>query len=323
MRAVVFSPIHVISNIGKYSTIWRSREIVRKDRKLPSVPHYESIWTHLSKVPFRQSWIEAGGVRTRYVQAGSEEAPAVIMLHGTGGTWEAYMATLGPHSVHFNCFALDFMGSGYSEKPLRDYEIGDYVDQVNAFMRAVGIEKASLIGISLGAWVAVRFASTYPEKTERVTLNAPFGLADDAEEIGGIIKRRGQAYDDPTWENIKKIFDSLIYNEDKRIDDLIALRQATYTAPDAKAAANHVLAVLGPKYLQKNLITDAECRSITAPVLIVESLKDRALFRNTAKRLVELLPNATLLQMDDVGHWPQFEDPDRFNAANIAFLLGQ
>ena len=284
---------------------------------------YESIWTHLANVPFRQGWIDAGPVRTRYVQAGPEDAPAVIMLHGTGGTWEAYMATIGPHAEHFNCFAIDFLGSGYSAKPLRDYEIADYVQQIADFMQAVGLQKASLIGISLGAWVAVRFASTHPDKTTRVTLTAPFGLADDAEEIGGIIKRRGQAYDDPSWENIKKIFDALIYKEDKRIDDLIALRQATYRSAEAKAAANHVLAVLGPKYLHRNLITEAECRSIQAPVMVVESLKDRPLFRNTAQRLMKLLPNAVHLEMDNVGHWPQFEDPATFNHANLRFLRGQ
>ena len=284
---------------------------------------YESIWSHLSQVAFRQDWVDAGGVRTRYVQAGPKDAPTLMMLHGTGGTWEAYMATLGAHARHFNCFAIDFMGSGYSGKPPRDYEIADYVQQVASFMDAMAVERTSLIGISLGAWVAVRFASTHPDKTVKVTLNAPFGLADDAEEIGAIIKRRGAAYDNPSWENIKKIFDALIFKEEKRIDDLIALRQATYANPEAKAAAEHVLAVLGPKYLHKNLITDAECRSIQAPVMVVESLKDRPLFRNTAQRLVTLLPNAVHLPMNDVGHWPQFEDPQTFNKANIEFLLAK
>ncbi len=282
---------------------------------------YESIWSHLKTVAFRQDWVDAGGVRTRYAQAGSPDAPALIMLHGTGGTWEAYMATLGPHSEHFNCFAFDFVGSGYSEKPPHDYEIADYVNQVIGFMDAVGVKRASVIGISLGAWVAVRFASTHPDKVHKVTLNAPFGLADDAEEIGGIIKRRGKAYDDPSWQNIKAIFDSLMYRPEKRIDDLIALRQATYRQPDAKAAAEHVLAVLGPKYLHKNLITEEECRGIRAPVLVVESLKDRPLFLNTARRMLELLPNVSHLQLNDVGHWPQFEAPEQFNKANIDFLL--
>ena len=289
---------------------------------MPSSVGYESIWTHLSQIAFRQDWIDAGGVRTRYVQAGPADAPALIMLHGTGGTWEAYMATLGAHAQHFNCFAIDFLGGGYSDKPSRDYEIADYVEQIAAFMKAVGVEKTSLIGISLGAWVAVRFASTHSDKTVKVVLNAPFGLADDAEEIGGIIKRRNAAYEDPSWENIKKIFDSLIFKEEKRIDDLIALRQATYRDPEAKAAAEHVLAVLGPKYLHKNLITEAECRGIEVPVMVVESMQDRPLFRNTAQRLMTLLPKAVHLEMQNVGHWPQFEDPETFNTASLRFLRG-
>ncbi len=231
------------------------------------------------------------------------------------------MATLGPLSKHFNCFAIDFMGSGYSEKPRRDYEIADYVDQVAGFLSAVGVTRASIIGISLGSWVAVRFASVHPDKTDKVILNAPFGLADEAEEIAGILTRRGRAYDDPSWENIKKIFDSLFYREDKRIDDLIALRQTTYKNPEAKAASEHVLAIFGPKYLQKNLITDAECRAIKAPVMVVESLKDRPLYRNTASRMSELIPNARRFELDNVGHWPQFEDPGAFNAAALDFLL--
>ena len=192
------------------------------------------------------------------------------------------MATLGPLAAHFNCFAPDFMGSGYSEKPRRDYEIGDYVEQVSAFMTGVRMQRASLIRLSLCAWVAGRFASTYPEMVDKVILNAPFGLADDAEEISAIITRRGRLYDDPTWETIRKMFDTLFYRQDKCIDDLIALRQTTYKNPEAK---------------------------------------DRPLFRDTAQRMVKLFLNAVLLPIDNVGHWPQFEDPEAFNKASINFLL--
>ena len=235
------------------------------------------------------------------MQAGPEDAPALIMLHGTGGTWEAYCATIGPHSRYFRCFALDFLGSGYTDKPDRDYQIADYVEHVRDFMRAVGVSKASFIGISLGSWVTARFALTHPSMVEKITLNAPFGFADDEEEIGGIIARRGRAYDDPSWENIRKIFDSLIYNEHKRIDDLVALRQATYRTPEAKAASNHVLSVLGPPYLRNNLISAAEWRRIQAPALVIASLKDRPLYLNTARKVAELMPRGRLLEMDDVG----------------------
>lgn len=282
--------------------------------------HYESIWQHLSTVAFRQGWVDAGGIRTRYVQAGRADAPALIMLHGTGGTWEAYMANLGPHSQHFNCYAIDFMGCGYSDKPLFDYQISSYVEQVKAFMQAVGVGKASFIGISLGAWVATKFAAAYPELTEKITLNAAFGLSDDEETISGIIARRSNAYDNPTWDTIARIFENLILSPEKRIDDLVALRRATFSLPEAKAAARHVLAVYDKKYLSANLITPEDCSRIHNPALVVVSLKDKPLFVNTARRMAQLLPNARALEMDNVAHWPQFEDAETFNRENIAFL---
>jgi len=284
--------------------------------------HYESIWTHLSTTPFRQDWIDVNGVKTRCVQAGRPDAPALFMLHGLGGTWEAYCASLKAHAEHFNCFAFDFMGSGYSAKPDYDYQIKDYVEQIRGLMKAVGVKRTSIIGISLGAWVTAQFAISHPELVDKIVLNAAFGLSDDKEEIAGILTRRGRAYDDPTWQNIKTIFDNLIYKPEKRLDDIIALRQATYSTPGAKEASTHTLALFGPKYLNENLIPPENWSKIKCPALVVLSTNDRPLFVNTARRVAELIPNAKLLQMNDVGHWPQFENPELFNRECIAFLKG-
>ncbi len=88
---------------------------------------YESIWKHLSKVAFTQDWVDAGGVRTRYIRAGQPESPALIMLHGTAGSHEGFCANLGAHAEHFNCFAIDLVGAGLTDKPDHDYEISTYV----------------------------------------------------------------------------------------------------------------------------------------------------------------------------------------------------
>lgn len=79
---------------------------------------------------------------------------------------------------------------------------------------------------------------------------------------------------------------------------------------------------MGTKYLRANLITPEECARIRAEVMVVVSLKDKPLFLNTARRMLELLPNARGLEMDNVAHWPQFEDPETFNRENIKFLKG-
>lgn len=289
----------------------------------PIAQQYESFWKHLSKVAFRQDWVNVNGIRTRYIQAGRPDAPALVMLHGTAGSLEAFCANLGEHSKHFNCFAIDLIGTGLTDKPDMDYEIDTYVSHVHGFMEAVGIEKASLIGISLGTWIAAQFAISHPSMVDKLTFNAPFGFADDAEEMAGIRTRRGRAFDDPSWENVKTIFDNLIYLPAKRIPDLIGMRQAMYREPGAQAGADHILNLFKPESLSRNLIPATGWESIKAPTLIVLSLKDRPLFINTARNLARLMPHAQLLEMDNVGHWPQFENSTLFNDANIRFLLGQ
>jgi len=284
---------------------------------------YESIWTHLSTVPFRLDWIDAGGIRTRFMQAGRHDAPALIMVHGTGGSLEGFCANMGAHAEHFNCIALDLVGSGLSDKPDHDYEVSFYVRHLRMFMKAMGIEKASFVGVSLGSWVTAQLAIDHPEQVATLTMNAPFGLANDAEEIAGIRTRRGKAFDDPSWQNVKVIFDSLIYSEAKRIPDLVGIRQAMYKQPGARAAADHILNLFSPELLPRNLIPEENWRKIEAATLVVMSLRDRPLFLNTARTLAGLIPNARLVEMEGVGHWPQFENPELFNRRNIEFILEQ
>lgn len=72
------------------------------------------------------------------------------MLHGTSGTWETFCANIPVLSQHFNCYAIDMIGSGFTGKPDVDYEIPVYVAHLDDFMRTVGLTHASFIGVSRG-----------------------------------------------------------------------------------------------------------------------------------------------------------------------------
>ena len=71
-----------------------------------------------------------GGIKTRYVQAGNESNPPLIMLHGTAGSLENFAANIAAHARHFNCVAFDMIGSGMTAKPDYDYETEHYVAHV-------------------------------------------------------------------------------------------------------------------------------------------------------------------------------------------------
>jgi pimeloyl-ACP methyl ester carboxylesterase len=281
---------------------------------------HRSVWTHMIRTPFRQDYIDAGGVRTRYVQAGPADAPALIMLHGTAGTWEGFCANVPAHAEHFNCYAIDMVGSGFSSKPDVDYEIPVYVEHVRNFMKAVGLKKASFIGVSLGAWIASKLAIDHPEMVDKLVLLAASGLFANKSAMGDIRARRGKAVEDPSWENIKAIFTSLILDERNRIADIVAVRQASYRQPEMKRAMEHVLCLQDPDIRPRNLIPEEDWKKITAPALVIAAPDDKDVFYQTALQVSKLMPNAQMIEKKGVAHWAHFEEPEFFNRVSIEFL---
>ena len=283
---------------------------------------YRSLWTLLREVEFCQRRIDVGGVSTRVAEAGNPASPALILLHGTGGHWEAYAANLGPLSQHFHCIAIDMVGNGFTDKPDYDYEIGVYVAHVTGVLDALGVPVASFIGMSLGSWVAARFALDHPERTGKLILQSPAGLIATAENMARIRAERTRAVEDPSWNSIKAMFDHLIADEANRIPDLIALRQAIYRLPETRQAIDHVLILQDPDARERNLLAPEQWSSIKAPTLVVASGKDHGEYQSTARQVARLIPNAEVLEMPTVRHWPAFEDPAAFNAAALRFLRG-
>jgi pimeloyl-ACP methyl ester carboxylesterase len=246
----------------------------------------------------------------------------VVLLHGTGGHWEVYAPTIGPLSKHFHCIAVDMVGNGFSDRPGYDYEISVYVSHLAGLLDALGVRKASFIGMSLGAWVAARFALDHPDRTGKVILQSPAGLIATAENMARIRAERTRAVENPTWESIKAMFDHLIADEENRIPDIIALRQAIYRMPETKAAIDHVLILQDPDARERNLLSEEQWSRIQAPTLVVASGKDHSEYQNTAQRVARLIPNSEVVEMPQVRHWPAFEDPETFNAAALRFLRG-
>jgi 2-hydroxy-6-oxonona-2,4-dienedioate hydrolase len=285
-----------------------------------STTDYRSLWTALMRVPFEQRYIQAGGIRTRYAHAGRVGAPAILMLHGTAGSWEGFAANLGPLSEDFDCYAIDMIGSGWSDHPDHDYEIAHYVDHAAAFAQAAGLARYAVVGCSLGAWVAARMALTHPERVSHLVLLSAAGLFANAANMSRIRNARSQAVENPTWENIKPIFDHLIHEERHRIPDIVAVRQAVYRQPDMVRTMQHILCLQDPEIRQRNLITEGEWRRIDVPALVIGSLADKDEYLETARRVSSLMPRAEYAEMAGVGHWPHFEDPQVFNPLCTEFL---
>lgn len=289
-------------------------------REVSVTKTHRSIWGHLRNVDFKQAWVDAGGVRTRYVEAGPPDAPVVLMVHGTASSWECFCANLEAYSRTYRCLAIDLMGTGFSDKPDYDYEIPTYVKHMKDFLDALGIERASLMGVSLGAWASSRFALTHPDVVEKMILLAPSGRIINRATLKRTKGVRNKAVDDPSWENIKPVFNSILYAEEDRIDDLVALRQAIYLQPEMKKGMEHILCLQEEEVRERNLISDAEWSRIDVPVLIILAPDDHEDYYTTGMAISTLMPNAETYEIKHVKHWAHFESPEEFNRVSLAFL---
>src|SRR5690554_613962 len=281
---------------------------------------YNSIWLMLSELDFAQRWLDIDGVRTRVAIAGPADAPAVIMLHGTGGHWETFAPNIGPLSEHYRCIAIDLVGNGFSDKPDYDYEIAVYVDQVLGVMSKLGVDRAHFIGMSLGAWVSARMAQQHPDVVDKIILMSPAGLIATKDNMARIRAERTKAVDDPSWESIHAVFTHLIASEERRLPDLIGLRQAIYRRADTKASIDHLLILQEWDARERNLLGEDEWRQIQAQTMVVASGKDHGEYQSTAHQAAALIPHSEIFEMPEVRHWPHFEDPESFNTAALAFL---
>ena len=288
-----------------------------------SETRHRSIWADLQGVPFEQGYLNAGGVKTRYLRAGTRGAPPLIFLHGTGGHAEAYVRNLGAHSAHFDTYAIDMLGHGLTEKPAYDYTIPRYLEHLNAFMDAANLKRASLSGESLGGWVASHFAVNHPERVDKLVLNTAGGDRIDPTALARLRELTLQAADDPSWERLKTRLEWLMYDKSDVHDDLIGSRQAIYQMPIMKQGIRRILVLHTIEARQKYALKDSDWANIKHPTLVLWTDHDPTAKVEVGEKLASMIPGAKFVVMKDCGHWPQFEDADTFNRIHIEFLLGR
>lgn len=283
---------------------------------------YRSVWTYLNTVAHRLGWVDAGGLRTRYLESGRPDGPVVVLLHGTAGSLENFCANYGPLGEEHRVIGIDMLGCGYTDKPDRPYLIPDYAAHVLAVLDALGVDQASLIGVSLGSWVGARLAAEHPERVTGLVMVAPAGIVIDAEAekvFGADVRaRRQNAAQTPTWESVTHAMGRLMLDPADLIDDLVGVRLRIYQQPEMAVAMPHLLAfTTGGQDL-----SEQEWAALDLPVLVIAAVDAPNMFLDNARRLAELLPRVDLLELGGCDHWGQFEQADEFNAATKRFLGG-
>jgi 2-hydroxy-6-oxonona-2,4-dienedioate hydrolase len=289
--------------------------------KSPTSDPYTSVWADLAEVEFDQGYLQAGPYRTRYLHAGSSDKPALLLLHGTTGHAEAYVRNLAVHAEHFDVYAIDFIGHGYSAKPEHPLEIPHYLDQVNHVLDALGREAAHISGESLGGWVAARFAQLYADRVERIVLNTMGGTMANPRVMERLYTLSMEAAKDPSWERVTARLEWLMADPATVTPDLVRTRQRIFQQPDWPMACEMNMALQDLETRRRNMLSDDDLRAIAAQALVIWTTKDPSGPVDEGRRIAELIPHGRLAVIENAGHWPQYEQPETFNRIHLDFLL--
>ena len=283
-----------------------------------------SIWEDLRGVSVTQRWVDAGGIRTRVLESGRIDAPALVLIHGTGGHAEAYTRNLGAHAEHFHTYAIDMVGHGFSDKPDRSYDFRDYVDHLVAFLDAEGIERASVSGESMGAGIAAWFALLHPDRVDRIVLNTGAALRLPDDVIQNLARLSMAAVQNATEESVRKRLEWLMVDPAMVTDDLVTTRLAIYRSPEYVARMTNILKRhTDPDGQDRNCLVQQDWKKVECPVLVLWTDHDPTAPPETGREVAGWIPDSTFVVLEGAGHWPQFERPDEFNRVHIDFLLGR
>jgi 2-hydroxy-6-oxonona-2,4-dienedioate hydrolase len=281
-----------------------------------------SIWTDLAGVDFRLGYVNAGGIRTRTLRAGTGEA--VVFLHGTSGHLEAFVRNIPAHAAAgYTCHAIDMIGHGYTAGPDYPYRIPRYVEHVLAYLDACGIDRAHFVGESLGGWVAGRLSADHPDRVSSLTLVAPGGTVANPAVMERIKTSTRKAVESDDVAFTRKRLELLMFNPAANVsDELVEIRHAIYHQPEFVKALPNLLCLQEMENRVEDLLSPEQMARITAPTLIVWGAQNPFGDIPEAHALHRSIPGSTLEIFAECGHWPQHEHADRFNALHLGFLSG-
>src|ERR671925_1414585 len=119
---------------------------------------------------------EVDGLTINYDVQG--EGEPLLLIPYTSADHACYAFQLPAYTEHFSCIAVDLPGSGESDKPAGPYSTDGYADQVAAFLDAIGIERAHVSGMSLGAAVGIHLAARHPDRVRSLSLHSAWDMSD-------------------------------------------------------------------------------------------------------------------------------------------------
>lgn len=264
----------------------------------------------------------------RFAVVDEGNGPPVLLLHGLGDSADVWVDAIGPLARHHRVIAPDLLGHGRSECPRTDYSVPAQANGIRDLLTALGVQRVSVIGHSLGGGLAMQLAYQFPGLVERLLLVAPGGVTRDvhpalrmlslpgADEALALLGRpRVRAAASWGWQRAMR----RAGNTGAQVPDLShALEQLS--EPDRRRA--FVRTVRGVVDWQGQLVSvlERQCLPAGLPVLLVWGSDDPIIPVAHGRQAHGALPGSRLEIFPGAGHFPFRADPERFRRLAEEFL---
>jgi pimeloyl-ACP methyl ester carboxylesterase len=262
----------------------------------------------------RSTTVAINGLRVRYLEWGDAGAPPVVCVHGYTSSAEAFNAPARHFQDRFRLIVPDVRGHGESAwSPEDAYQYADQAGDLGALVDALGLDRFTLIGTSMGGIIAMVYAGAHPERLAGLVLNdiGP-DVEDGSKRITNMVGSRPETFasldDAIAWRRQASPVTASRSAEDQRELALGVLR---------RDAAGAWVWKMDPAYIQQRVQHGPPRRpdlwpvlaSVPCPALVVWGTASDVLSEAQARRMVEVLPRGELVSVPGVAHAPTLVEP--------------
>jgi len=270
------------------------------------------------------------GHRVVYRTGGPDPAagrPVLVLIHGMAGSSATWREVLPALSRDYTVIAPDLLGHGESAKPRHDYSLGAHATLIRDLMVAVGVERATIVGQSLGGGVAMQMAYQHPQQCERLVLVSSGGLGPEVSWILRLLALPGTEYLMPV------LFSSLARGVGNSVSR--GLERLGVRAPHAEEEWRSFVSLTEPESRNAfvrtlRAVVDVSGQAVSAhdrlylaarlPTLIIWGRRDPIIPVDHARAAHEAIPGSRLEIFERSGHFPQTEEPLHFVEVLTDFL---
>ncbi|NRD80922.1 alpha/beta fold hydrolase [Bacillus sp. BRMEA1] len=260
-----------------------------------------------------------------YVNLIGEGEPIVFLHGGPGSEHRFFLPYMTPLSNKFKLVFYDQRGCGKSDlSQNNEYSMKNEIENLESLRIKLGFEKINLFGESWGTMLALLYATTYPEKVNKILLTAALGVTSMGLEVFSKELEKTMTEDDKA--KLSKLEDNLRNRNSSRdeifniLDSYYVFSKETLKRKEKNIFNHEVNDAIGADMLNNYDVTENIHKISNIPVLVAQGNHDILKPSIIKELLIDYIPHMKLVEIEDCGHWTVVEQPEKMCDVALSFF---